>query len=130
MRASFTTESTHFQATFSGDAFFGEGNNIHPCYRNLVYNKVNLAKSEQNWKICDVKHVRHNLVQNTTLQRSALQSCSWIGMTSNCIGCGGEVKFQDYNEWTFGYLLNVTETSWVESKNIATYAMPMFPDNH
>jgi hypothetical protein len=49
-------------------------------------------------------------------------------MSNSCIGRGGEVKFQDYNEWTYHPLLEVTDSTWRETKTLHSYTMPMVPE--
>jgi hypothetical protein len=49
-------------------------------------------------------------------------------MSNSCIGRGGEVKFQDYSEWTYHPLLEVTGSSWTETKTLHCYPMPMVPE--
>jgi hypothetical protein len=71
----------------------------------------------------------HNLVNVANVGDNKLDQRCWEGMSSNCIGRGGEIKFQDYNDWKFDYRLSVTDKKWSEEKNISSHAMSMIPDS-
>jgi hypothetical protein len=103
MRASFKKASDRFQKTYSGEAIFGESNVIFPLYQVLDHVGIALSKTEDYWKICDLQHIMHNLVNVAKVGDSKLDQRCWVGMLSNCTGCGGEIKFQDYNDWKFDY---------------------------
>jgi hypothetical protein len=103
MRASFKKASYRFQQAYSGEAIFGESNVICPLYQVLDHVGIALSKTEDYWKICDLQHIMHNLVNVAKVGDSKLDQRCWVGMLSNCTGCGGEIKFQDYNDWKFDY---------------------------
>jgi hypothetical protein len=53
-----------------------------------------------------LKYISRNLVWDAKIEGNPkLQQRCWVGMSNSCIGQGGEVKFQDYNEWTYHPLL-------------------------
>ena len=58
-----------------------------------------------------------------------MELASMIQMTAEGIGRGGEVKFQDMNDWMYDYFLNVTDIGWTESKTTDFYAMAMLADD-
>jgi hypothetical protein len=129
MRASFKKAPDRFQQTYSGDGIFGESNAICPLYQVIDHVGIDISKTEDYWKICDLKHIMHSLVNVAKVGENKLDQHCWVGMPSNCIGRSGEIKFQDYNDWKFDYQLSVTDTKWSEAKNISSYAMPMIPDS-
>jgi hypothetical protein len=88
-RASFKKASDRFQQTYSGEAIFGESNVICPLY---------ISKTEDYWKICDLQHIVHSLVNVAKVGDNKLDQNCWVGISFNCIGCGGEIKFQYYND--------------------------------
>jgi hypothetical protein len=69
------------------------------------------------------------LVNAAKVGDNKLEQRCWVGMSSNCIGLGDEIKFQDYNDWKFDYLISATDAKWSKAKNISSYAMPMIPDS-
>ncbi|KAL3785836.1 hypothetical protein HJC23_012391 [Cyclotella cryptica] len=56
------------------------------------------------------------------------EKAAWIITTQEAIGRPGECKFQDFNDWSYDYLLNVVDTLWKESKTLKKYTMPRFTD--
>jgi hypothetical protein len=124
MRASFNKASDRFQQTYSGETLFAERNLICPLYQVLDHVGIDIIKTEDYWKICDLQHIMHNIMNVAKVGDNKLAQRCWVGMSSNCIGRGGGIKFQDYNDWKFDYRLSVTDAKWSEAKNISSYAMP------
>jgi hypothetical protein len=81
---------------------------------------IDLSKTEDYWKICDLQHIMHSLVNVDKVGDNNLDQRCWVGMSSNCIGRGGEIKFQDYTDWKFDYQLSVTDAKWSETKKISS----------
>jgi hypothetical protein len=90
---------------------------------------IDLSKTEDYCTICDLQHIMHSLVNVAKVGYNKLEQRCLICMSSNYIGCGGEIKFQDYNDRKFDYRLSVTDAKWSEAKKISSYAMPMVPDS-
>jgi hypothetical protein len=74
MRASFKKASDRFQQTYSGKAFFGESNVICPLYQVLEHVCIDLSNTEDYWKICDLQHIVHSLVNVTKVGDTNLSS--------------------------------------------------------
>jgi hypothetical protein len=109
MRASFKKASYRFQQTYSGEAIFGDSNVICPLYQMIDHVGIDLSKTEEYWKNCVLQHIMHNLVNVAKVGDNKLEQRCWVGMPYNCIGRGGEIKFQDYTDWKFYYQLSVTD---------------------
>jgi hypothetical protein len=103
MRASFKKASDRFQQTYSGEEIFGESNVMCPLYRVLYHVGINISKTEDYRKICDFQHIMHSLVNVAKVGDNNLDQHCLVGMSSNCIGRVGEIKFQDHNDWKFDY---------------------------
>ena len=59
-----------------------------------------------------------NLVKDALPNNTNLEMNIMIYSIADAIGRGGEVKFQNYNDWSFDYLLELTNTGWQESKTV------------
>jgi hypothetical protein len=129
MREAFVKESQHFQLSHSGDLIFG-ATKIRPLYKDNGNKPIRDDSEIKDFiQACDLKYIIRNLVRDATIEgNQKLQQRCWVGMSNSCIGRGGEVKFQDYNEWTYHPLLEVTDSSWTETKTLHFYPMPMVPE--
>jgi hypothetical protein len=129
MQEAFVKESQHFQLSHSGDLIFG-ATKIRPLYKDNGNKPIRDDSEIKDFiQACDLKYIIRNLVRDATIEgNQKLQQRCWVGMSNSCIGRGGEVKFQDYNEWTYHPLLEVTDSSWTETKTLHFYPMPMVPE--
>jgi hypothetical protein len=130
MQEAFVKESQHFQLAHSGYLIFGAGK-VWLLYKDNNGNKPIRDDSEIKDFIqaYDLKYIIRNLVWDAKIEgnQKLQQRCwVWVGMSNSCIGRGGsEVKFQDYNKWTYHPLLEVTDYStWTETKTLHSNPMP------
>jgi hypothetical protein len=64
-------------------------------------------------------------------QNGKLQQRCWITVLFLAIGRGGEIKFQDFNDWMWHPKYEVLNIGWTELKLMEKYAMSMVPHrNH
>ena len=126
IRGAFKRESTRYQMFESGDAVFG-GEETRPLYRDLG---IEGGKKDDPHSQCDLSYVLTNLFNSAKPGNNNLETSLQILMTYDSIGRGGEVKFQDYVDWTYDYLLSVTDTMWAESKRLNHYSMARIPDEN
>jgi hypothetical protein len=85
MRASFKKSSDRFQQTYYGEAIFGKSNAMCPLYQVLDHVGIDLSKTKDYWKICDLQHIMHSLVNVAKVGDNKLDQRCWVGMSSNCI---------------------------------------------
>eukprot|EP00956_Cyclotella_meneghiniana_P002525 scaffold2885_cov62-Cyclotella_meneghiniana.AAC.2 len=77
---------------------------------------------------CDLKRIMTKIFKTATPSNKKHEKAAWIITTQEAIGRPGECKFQDFNDWSYDYLLNVVDTLWKESKTLKSYTMPRFTD--
>jgi hypothetical protein len=87
-------------------------------YQVLDHVGIYLSKTDDYWIFFDLQHIMHSTVNVAKVGDSKLDQSCRVGMSSNCIEHGGEIKFQDYNDWKFDYRLSFTDKTWSEAKNI------------
>ena len=53
-------------------------------------------------------------------------------MAWNAVARGGEVKFNNYSDWTYDSYFKCVDTRWIDIKTVRTYSMAMVPhrDNY
>ena len=126
MLAGFKTMCTRFQLTLSPDFVFGE----KPIRALYADNGNNLPSDESKINdyisVIDLKYINQKLVNNSTLEgNQKLQQRAWLTTSYSAAGRGGEVKYQDFTEWTFDPKLEVLDPHWTELKRLAKYSMPI-----
>ena len=132
MRKNFVKDCNNFQIKNRGVA-----PSLEPKGVNLYWDLETDLKGlylekypEDYWKTIDLKSILRRLVSKGKLQphNDSMQERCWLGITAECIGRGGEIKFQSYNDWEYDHKLNVTDIVWKDSKVSNKYSMPMLPD--
>ena len=128
MRDAFMKESQRFQLTISGDVIFGD-TKTRPLYMDNGNGLLQDDSLIQDYiGYIDLKYILRKLVCGASISgNQKLQQRCWLGITNSAIGRGGEIKFQDYNEWLWHPKFEVTDIRWTELKRLAAYAMPMVP---
>jgi hypothetical protein len=56
-----------------------------PLYRVLDHVGIDLSKTEDYLKMCDVRHIIHSLVDVAKVGDNKLEQRCWVGMSPNCI---------------------------------------------
>eukprot|EP00804_Cyclotella_cryptica_P012195 CCRYP_009881-RA/>CCRYP_009881-RA protein AED:0.04 eAED:0.01 QI:0/0/0/1/1/1/2/0/500 len=122
-RADFTSACNKFQLLSTGDHLF-EGHDTQPLYRDVGDGKYGVNPFGK----CDLKRIMTKIFKTATPSNKKHEKAAWIITTQEAIGRPGECKFQDFNDWSYDYLLNVVDTLWKESKTLKKYTMPRFTD--
>lgn len=125
LRTAFITESSRYQMFDAGDNNVFGGYKTKPLYPNLGGGNADDISSQ-----CDLMYVLRNLLKTAKVGNNNMELSLQILLTFDSIARGGEVKFQDFTDWGWDYLLNVTDTTWSESKTINSYAMARVPDEN
>ncbi|KAG7348051.1 hypothetical protein IV203_016756 [Nitzschia inconspicua] len=77
----------------------------------------------------DQKSVLLEKVQNATNRKGkSLEERCWLVLVGEVLARGGEVRYLNYDKWTFHQFTHVLDTQWTEMKTVNTYAMPFVPD--
>lgn len=135
LRKSFIENCIKFQNVQGGDFTFGT-EDIRPLYRDLGCGYEGDENPDYEWdkdehpmSHCDLKAIMINLLKKANKQNGNLEMAAMIIATSRGVGRGGEVKFQNYNDWNFDFFMKLLDTKWRESKNSTLYASPRVPDD-
>ena len=130
LRSAFITEAERFENNNPGDEVFGRGD-ILPLYRDL--RKVR-SGPEDDWDddpraMVDVRMILVNLFRTKKPNNNNMELANLIADTFDAAGRGGEVKFQNYNDWRHDYALEATDAPWHEAKVIDCYSRPGISDD-
>ncbi|KAG7374498.1 hypothetical protein IV203_013593 [Nitzschia inconspicua] len=126
MRSGFAKAASKYQISQGDDVVFGLDKML-PLYKD---NKRPIGDVITNpSSIIDVKHVLMHFVSTAKSTSGInLQTRCWIALTSDCIGRGGEFRFQSYDDWIWHPAIQVLDIKWKEMKNIHVYSMGIVPD--
>jgi hypothetical protein len=126
MRSGFLKAAQKFQMSLGEDLIFGL-DALHPLYKDNgkpIGDVVTDAVSQ-----IDVKSVLKSLVSHANgSSGNNLEKRCWVALTSDCIGRGGEFRFQSYDDWIWHPAVQVLDIKWKEMKTINTYTMGIVPD--
>ncbi|KAG7372875.1 hypothetical protein IV203_033599 [Nitzschia inconspicua] len=126
MRSGFAKAASKYQISQGDDVVFGLDKML-PLYKD---NKRPIGDVITNpTSVIDVKHVLMHFVSTArSTSGFSLQTRCWIALTSDCIGRGGEFRFQSYDDWIWHPAIQVLDIKWKEMKNIHVYSMGIVPD--
>ena len=131
LRTRYADEADRFKAKNPGDEVFGHPDVI-PLYRDLRHRR---GGKDVDWipddprVMVDVRMVMLSLVKKKSTHDSNIEFANWVYDIFDACGRGGEVKFQNYNDWRFDYLLQVVDAPWQETKVLDCYARACLPDD-
>ena len=122
-REDFRSACNRFQLLNTGDELF-EGWDTMPLYRDLSNGRYGVNPYAQ----CDLKRIMLNIFKTAAKGNKKHEEGAWIITTWDAIGRPGEVKFIEFSDWSYDYLLKCVDTLWKESKTLTKYTMPRFTD--
>jgi len=125
MKVLYKKDAQRFQMNNEEDVVFGL-DDIQPLYKD---NGVPIASANNIRDFVSYIDLRKILL-NTVVsgKKSSMMHRCIICLTSECAARGGEVRFQNFNDWMYHPSLEITDIGWSEMKTINTYAMPMVSD--
>jgi hypothetical protein len=124
LRKDFSDEADRFQKMHPGDQLFGEVD-IRPLYHDLG----GRGEEDHPLKGCHLKGVIISLVKKALPNNNCLEIASQVSNADDAVPRGGEIKFQNFNEWKYDHLMQITDTTWQESKTLENYSMPRLADD-
>ena len=125
MRRGFVSDCEKFQMSFGDDVVFGL-EPIRPIYKDAGL-PMGSVTCDPMAKI-DLKRILLHLVKNASANGDNLMKRLTIQLTSDCIARGGEVRYQNYDDWTWHPFIELLDVTWKEMKTIHNYGMGVVPD--
>jgi hypothetical protein len=84
--------------------------------------------------LIDLRYILMKLMHEASIgcdRNGKLQQRCWLIFAYQAVGRGGEIKFQDYNNWMWHPKYEIVDIGWTELKLLTKYAMAMVPHkNH
>jgi len=84
--------------------------------------------------LIDLRYILMKLMHEASIgcdRNGKLQQRCWLIFAYQAVGRGGEIKFQDYNDWMWHPKYEIVDIGWTELKLLTKYAMAMVPHkNH
>ncbi len=129
LRKGYTDEANRFQAKNPGDEVFGHPDVI-PLYRDLRHRRG----GKDDWPddprvMVDVRMILLSLWKKKETGDQNMEFSNLVYDTFDACGRGGEVKFQNYNDWRFDHLLQVVDAPWQETKILDCYSRAGLSDD-
>ncbi|KAG7350367.1 hypothetical protein IV203_009727 [Nitzschia inconspicua] len=127
MRNSFLKRCKKFQTAYGDDVVFG----IEPVVPHYKNNSLSIGPVilGDPFAAVNQKSVLLEKVQKATNRKGkSLEERCWLVFVGESLARGGEVRYLNYDNWTFHQFTHVLDTQWTEMKTVNTYAMPFVPD--
>jgi hypothetical protein len=126
MKQNFRKEVLRNQITTGDDVTFGL-DDCQPLYKDNGTPVVPDVDINEFVSYIDLKKILLRLMTSRAGAKPFQQRCVLI-LAGECIARGGEVRYQNYNDWQYHPSIDVTNIGWSELKTIESYAMPMVCD--
>jgi hypothetical protein len=135
LRQTFIKNCGDFQNKQGGDYTFGT-EDTRPLYRDMGCSQEDGTVADFEWSKedhplshCDLKSVLVKLVKEASGNNNNLEQAAMLFSMHDAVGCGGEIKFQTFNDWSFDFHLHILDTMLRESKRSRSYAMARVTDD-